>query len=127
MSIYWVSWCLGLTKVLLFGSMTSVGAVCSLCFYCSHSFDHEIYYSCITLVLVFEELVSLCEMNTAKYNGLEGGFVLIRSCYSAMSMAIGSKSDFLRILREKVIKILKYTSTFLQVVDSSLSKLDPWG
>lgn len=81
----------------------------------------------ITLVLVFEELVSLCEMNTAKYNGLEGGFVLIRSCYSAMSMAIGSKSDFLRILREKVIKILKYTSTFIQVVDSSLSKLDPWG
>lgn len=52
----------------------------------------------ITLVLVFEELVSLCEMNTAKYNGLEDGFVLLRSCYSAMSMAIGSKSDFLRIL-----------------------------
>lgn len=78
----------------------------------------------ITLVLVFEELVSLCEMNTAKYNGLEGGFVLIRSCYSAMSVAIGSKSDFLRILREKVIK---NTSTFIQVVDSSLSKLDPWG
>lgn len=81
----------------------------------------------ITLVLVFEELVSLCEMNTANYNGLEGGNVLIRSCYSAMSMAIGSKSDFLRILREKFIKILKYTSTFIQVVDSSLSKLDPWG
>lgn len=44
-----------------------------------------------------------------------------------MSMAIGSKSDFLIILREKVIKILTYTSTFIQVVDSSLSKLDPWG
>lgn len=44
-----------------------------------------------------------------------------------MSMAVRSKSDFLRILKEKVIKILKYTSTFIQVVDSSLSKPDPWG
>lgn len=66
-------------------------------------------------------------MNTARYNGFEGGFLLIRSCYSAMSMAVRSKSDFLRILKEKVIKILKYTSTFIQVVDSSLSKPDPWG
>lgn len=72
-------------------------------------------------------MVSLCEMNTARYNGFEGGFLLIRSCYSAMSMAVRSKSDFLRILKEKVIKILKYTSTFIQVVDSSLSKPDPWG
>lgn len=67
----------------------------------------------IILVFVFEELVLFCEMNIVKYNGLEGGFVLIRLCYLVMLMVIGLKLDFLRILREKVIKILKYISIFI--------------
>lgn len=103
MSIYWVSWCLGLTKVLLYLEVWRQSVQSAVCVFIVATVSLMKYI--ITLVLVFEELVSLCEMNTAKYNGLEGGFVLIRSCYSAMSMAIGSKSDFLRILREKVIKI----------------------